>query len=198
MVFHNYQMTKYFNLDGNLIFESSEGNGWEEWVETEEGTLNCLIGDIKVDKDIDVTILSNLKARTGEPRYKSLAETRKYIESLPKWNKTKYYTKMTDIGSSGLVDSKTGDVIDSGFEYDLQPHLIIKNNNVSKKEQCAICGEQIQSKVPLALFLFDCYAHSVFRPVCDLCGEKYAPILAKMVSTYYDKKSIATEFKIQD
>jgi hypothetical protein len=191
-------MTRYFNLDGNLIFESSQGNGWVQWVKTQDGLLNRLIGDIKIDKDIDVTILNRFRDRTGEPRYKSLADVTKYVNSLPKWNKTKYYSKITDLGCSGLLDCKTGDVIDSGFEYDLQPHLIIKNNHTCTEEKCAICGNLFQSRAPLALFLFDLYTHSHFRLVCDRCGEKYAPILTQLIMSYFDKKNSTTEFKIQD
>ena len=189
-------MTQYFNLDGYLIFESPEGNGWVEWVETQDGDLNCLVGDIKIDKDIDVTILNHFRERTGEHKHKSLSEARKYVDALPKWDKTKYYSRITESGSSGLLECNTGDVIDSGFEYNLHPHLIIKENHKSTEERCSICGNLFQSRVPMALFLFDCYSHSPFREVCDQCGEKYAPALAQLVQSYYPGNQKATGFTI--
>lgn len=190
-------MIRYFNLNGCLIFESPERNGWIDWVESPDGSLNCLIGDIKIDKDIDVTILNHFRDRTGESKHRNLSDARKYVESLPKWEKTKYYSRITDLGSSGLLDCKTGDVIDSGFEYDLQPHLIIKNNHTSSKAKCAICGKLFPSRVPMALFLIDPYSHSPFRLVCDHCGERYSPILAKLLRFYYDETNSTTGFNTQ-
>lgn len=191
-------MANYFNLDGYLVYESPEGNGWVQWVETRDGSLDCLIGDIKVDKDIDVTVLNHFRDRTGESRYKSLKEAKKYLDSLPKWRKTRYYSRITELGSSGLLDCKTGDMIDSGFEYHLQPHLMIKNNNTGTEQKCPLCGHRFQSRVPVALFLFDLTSHSPFRPVCNRCGDEYAPALANLVRLYYDREKAATGFKIQD
>jgi len=190
-------MAKYYNLNGNMLFESPEGDGWIEWEETKDWGLQCLIGEIKIDKNIDVTILNPTRNRCGESKFSNLAETREYIKTLPQWDRTKYYSKITDLGSSGLLDCNTGDMIDPGFEYDLQPHLVIKYNNIVKKEQCAICGQKVQKRIPLDLFLFDYSASSVFRPVCDSCGEKYAPVLVKILSHFYRKKSSTTQFKIQ-
>jgi hypothetical protein len=191
-------MTKYYNLDGNLIFESPEGNGWIEWEETDDHLLQCLIGDIKVDRNIDVTILNQTRNRCGESKFTNLAETREYLKTLPQWDKTRYFSKITDLGSRGLMDCKTGDVIDPGFEYDLQPHLVIKYNNIVKKEKCAICGEKMLKRIPLDLFLFDYSASSVFRPVCDLCGKKYAPVLVNILANFYMGKNASTQFKIQE
>lgn len=191
-------MSKYYNLNGNLIFESVDGSGWLEWEETEDHKLECRIGDVKVDKNIDVTILKLPRNRSGESRFTNLSETREYIKTLPRWDKTSYYSKITDLGSSGLLECKTGDVIDPGFEYDLQPQLVIKCNNIAKKEKCAICGEKVLKRIPLELFLFDYSASSTFRPVCDQCGEIYAPVLVKILSHFYRSKNTTTQFKIQE
>ena len=191
-------MKKQYNLNGYLIFESSKGNGWVEWVTADDGNLHSLIGDVKIDKKIDVTILGAFKNRSNESRYRSLAEVRQYVASLPKWTKTKYFSKITELGSSGLIDCKTGDVIDAGFEYDLHPNLVIKVNNINQKGPCAICGTRSQTKIPLGLFLFDYSSSAVFRPVCNGCGERYAPMLVQILTDFYQKENDSTQFSIQD
>jgi len=198
MVCLSQRMKKQYNLNGNLIFESSDGNGWVEWVEADDGTLHCLVGDIKIDKEIDVTILSTFKNRSDETRFKTVVEVKEYVKSLPHWNKTKYYSKITELGSSGLLDCKTGDVIDAGFEYDLHPHLVIKFNNINREEPCAMCGKRSQTKIPLGLFLFDYSSSAVFRPVCYGCGEKYAPILVRLLTDFFQNEDDSIRFAIQD
>lgn len=191
-------MTEYYNLNGNLVFLSRAGNGWMDWQESDDHLLQCLIGDIKIDSQIDVTILCQPRSRCRESTFTSLSATREYVNNLPPWERTRYFSKITDLGSTGLMECRTGDVIDPGFEYDLQPHLVIKTNNMVRKEKCAICGERMMKRIPLDLFLYDCSASSAFRSVCDHCGERYAPVLTKLLNQYYFNKNTPARFKIKE
>ena len=189
-------MTQYYNLDGYLVFESPDGEGWVEWVEDEVGGLICLVGDLIIDDKINVTILSEVKNKTGESRFKTLNETSEYVLSLPRWKKTKYYSKKTNLGTSGLVECKSGEVVDPGFEYKLDPNLVIKYNNRENQQTCAICGKKVELKIPLALFLYDRSASTVFRAVCEKCGNKYAPILVNLIDQFYSENGFSPEFQI--
>lgn len=178
-------MDKYYNLNGYLIFESKEGRGWVDWVENEVGGLMCRVGQVKVDEDIDVTILSHWENRFGEPKFKRMAQAREYVESQPCWEKTRYYTKLSETGSSGLLECRTGEVVDPGFEYELHPQLVIKRNNMATRQCCAVCGEMAEIKAPLALYLFTFSSSFPLRPVCRKCGTRYGPDLLSLLDYFY-------------
>lgn len=68
--------------------------------------------------------------------------------------------------------------------------LAIKYNNAATNDLCAICGMRCDPQIPLALFL-----HETYHLVCDSCGEKYAPVLFRLLMHFYkNEKEFAPEF----
>jgi hypothetical protein len=184
-------MDKYYNLNGYLIFESQEGRGWVDWVENELGELICRVGQVKIDRDIDVTILSNWENKFGETKFKRMAQASEYVESQPPWDQTRYYTRLFETGSSGLLECSSGEVVDPDFEYEAHPQLVIKHNNMATTQPCAVCGGTAETKAPLALFLFEVSSPFPLRPVCRKCGTKYGPHLVKLLDYFYRNKNEA-------
>jgi hypothetical protein len=186
-------MDTYYNLNGYLIFESKEGRGWVDWVESEDGGLICRVGQVKVDEDIDVAVLSKQENKFGESKFKNMAVVSKYVNSQPRWLKTKYYTRMFDTGSSGLRDCKSGEVIDPDFEYEPQPQLLIKHNYLASRQPCAICGNDSLLQVPLTLFLVDFSSSFPLRPVCRGCGVKFGADLVHLLDHFYQSQDKARD-----
>jgi len=58
--------------------------------------------------------------------------------------------------------------------------LAIKYNDAGVRGGCPICGNKIEPKIPLALFMQDSWTE-----VCDDCGEKYAPELNALLNMFY-------------
>jgi hypothetical protein len=173
-------MSGQYNLHGVVVFESDEGMGWVEWNATEDGTLTTLIGDVKIDDNIDVVVLGPPRDRTGEHRYKDIDEVRRFVSSLPAWRRTRYFNRISETGSSGLMDCESGEVVDPGFAYDLVPQLVAGYNASREESTCAICGQRHAVRIPLALFLFDRSSASL-RPVCDACGAAHAAALFSLL-----------------
>ena len=59
-------------------------------------------------------------------------------------------------------------------------HLVIGYNNTEAAGACAICGGHADPRVGPALFL-----RETWEPVCDRCGERYAPELWAMLKAWW-------------
>ena len=65
------------------------------------------------------------------------------------------------------------------------PELAIKMNNTAADSHCSVCGGRVSPLVGPALFRADGWGL-----VCELCGWRYAPALARMLEEYSDRQRL--------
>lgn len=95
-----------WRLGPYVIEDSNKGLAWGTWHEDNK-ILYRIVGRGWIQKG--VLILSHWKVRETE-KY-SAEEIEKDIKKFPKWNKTKYFIEMMDIGPTHLRSCKTLKII---------------------------------------------------------------------------------------
>ena len=83
-------------------------------------------------KDYDVLLIGRAKAMKADREMETFEEVEKYLASMQKWNKTRYYVKIADIELSSLIECRTGKVIYSELNEEiLQKLRMIENEKRS-------------------------------------------------------------------
>ena len=106
-------MEKRYSLHGFIIVESERRLGWiqhvGDWNNT--GEMMFISGGAYIHKDYDVLLLGRWRSIEADREKKTFDDVEKYLESLTKWDKTKYYVKLSDIQLDSLIECKTGAVV---------------------------------------------------------------------------------------
>jgi hypothetical protein len=86
--------------DPSYLIEEVNGiaKTWAAW--TEEGAIWMRIGNIMLKQDILIMLYHG--TIIVEPEYKTIQQIYDYLDSLPKWTKTKYFIQMEG-GSPALM-----------------------------------------------------------------------------------------------
>jgi hypothetical protein len=104
---------KRYSLYGFIIVESEKGLGWiqhiGDWFEREE--MMYITGNAFIFKEYDVLLLGRSRVMKVDKEMKTFDDVERYLESLPKWDKTKYYVKLADIELDSLIECETGNVV---------------------------------------------------------------------------------------
>ena len=106
-------MEKRYSLYGFIIVESERHLGWiqhvGDWNDT--GEMMYISGSAYIHKDYDVLLLGRWRSIEADKERKTFNDVEKYLDSLTKWDKTKYYVKLSDIELDSLIECKTGKVV---------------------------------------------------------------------------------------
>ena len=118
-------MEKRYSLYGFLIIESERGLHWIQHVGDwhENGQMIYVTGIAYILKDYDVLLIGRAKAMIADRDLSTFEEVEKYLASMPKWNKTRYYVKIADIELSSLIECRTGKVICSEINEEIHQQL---------------------------------------------------------------------------
>ena len=115
-----------WNLHG-YVLEGDGSSGWLNFVwwgdcEGRDG-MEVFWGRTWIEHD--TIIMGPWKVgdnpRDGEPQ--TPKELDSYMKSLPRWDKTRYYVKLADIGMSGLMDCQTGEPAPDEVAERIMPKL---------------------------------------------------------------------------
>ncbi|KPJ83368.1 MAG: hypothetical protein AMS17_17640 [Spirochaetes bacterium DG_61] len=106
-------MEKRYSLYGFIIFESVKGLGWIQHVGDwyDRGEMIYIAGNAFIFKEYDVLLLGRSRVMKVDKKMKTFEDVERYLDSLPKWDKTKYYVKLADIELDSLIECKTGKVV---------------------------------------------------------------------------------------
>lgn len=119
------KQVKEWNLHRNVIQASGGALCWGRYVfgmdPSDENSIDIAIG--KVFREGDTLILSPWKVMDEEKNLKTAEEVKEYLESLPKWDRTKYYVEIYDIGMSGLMLCDTGEEAPEEVQNEIMPKL---------------------------------------------------------------------------
>lgn len=118
-------MEKRYSLYGFIIIESERSLHWiqhvGDWHET--GQMMYVTGIAYILKDYDVLLIGRAKEMKAERELDSFEEVEKYLTSMRKWNKTRYYVKIADIELSSLIECRTGKVVYSEINEEILQKL---------------------------------------------------------------------------
>jgi hydroxymethylpyrimidine pyrophosphatase-like HAD family hydrolase len=120
---------QYYNLDGYLILINGDIIYWTSWAEYGAENTSMMIdkysGGVIIDQKNDIAILKPTMKKEKEFDYHSLMEIKKFLQSLPQWDKTKYYIKLEYQGNSDIMDCKTLNVAEDKNIQELRKNLEI-------------------------------------------------------------------------
>ena len=96
---------KHYNLNGLIIVEVSGLLFWVDIGEDQEfGGLEDLKGLCSIDIKNDVLIINNSGSKLiSLDKFSNITEAKCYIDSLPKWEKTKYYLRIHFFGHTSAL-----------------------------------------------------------------------------------------------
>ena len=106
-------MEKRYNLYGFIIVEHENELRWIQHVGDflDTGEMMFLEGRAYIHQKYDVILLGKSRSLNVDKEMTSFDEVEKYLESLPKWNKTRYYVKIADLRLFSLLDCETGESV---------------------------------------------------------------------------------------
>jgi len=124
---------KRYSLYGFLIVESEEGLKWiqhvGDWNET--GEMVYISGKAYIHRDYSVLLIGKSRVMRVDEKMKTFDEVETYLDSLPKWDKTKYYVKLSDIELSSLIECETGEEVYSEVNPEILRSLHLLDRKIS-------------------------------------------------------------------
>jgi hypothetical protein len=119
-------METRYSLYGFIIVERENYLGWIQHVGdfNETGEMMYLTGRAYIHMKYDVLLLGKSKTLEVDKKFKTFDEVEEHLASLPKWDKTKYYVKLADLGLYSLLECKTGKAVYSEINQEILHSLI--------------------------------------------------------------------------
>lgn len=128
---------KRYSLYGFLIVESETGIEWIQHVGDWNNTGEMLYLTGKAYIYYDVLLLGRSRWIRVDEEMKTFEEVETYLDSLPKWDKTKYYVKLSDIELSSLIDCESGEVVYSERNPDILSILRLLDREIQDEDAFA-------------------------------------------------------------
>jgi hypothetical protein len=124
-------METRYSLYGFIIIERENYLGWIQHVGdfNDTGEMMYLTGRAYIHEKYDVLLLGKSKTLETDTRLHTFEEVEKYMESLPKWEKTEYYVKLSDLRLDSLIVCKTGEPVYSEINEAIFQSLITGGNS---------------------------------------------------------------------
>ena len=123
-------METRYSLYGFIIIERENYLGWIQHVGdfNDTGEMMYLTGRAYIHEVHDVLLLGKSKTLESDNVHLSFDDVETYMESLPKWEKTKYYVKLADLKLDSLLECKTGESVYSEINQSILESLITGEN----------------------------------------------------------------------
>jgi hypothetical protein len=118
-------LEKYYSLYGFIIVEGDNELWWMQHVGDvkDTGEMMYITGKAYIQSVYDVLLLGRWKSMHVDKKRETFDEVEAYLSSLTKWDKTKYYVKLADLGLFSLLECKTGEVVFSEHNQDIMKSL---------------------------------------------------------------------------
>ena len=124
-------METRYSLYGFIIIERENYLGWNQHVGdfNETGEMMYLTGRAYIHEKYSVLLLGKSKTLETDAALHTFDDVEDYLESLPKWEKTKYYVKLADLRLHSLLECKTGEPVYSEINQTILRSLITGENS---------------------------------------------------------------------
>jgi hypothetical protein len=119
-------MEKRYSLHGFIIAEAENYLLWIQHVGDfyETGEMMYLSGRAYIHPAYDLLLLGGSKAIKVDKKLTTFEEVERYLESLPRWDKTRYYVKLSDLQLDSLLVCETGESVYSKLNPEIRRSLI--------------------------------------------------------------------------
>jgi hypothetical protein len=119
-------METRYSLYGFIIVERENYLGWIQHVGdfNDTGEMMYLAGRAYVHESYEVLLLGKTKTLAVDRDLRTFEQVEEYLESLPRWEKTRYYVKLADLRLDSLIECKTGNVVYSEINPNILKSLI--------------------------------------------------------------------------
>jgi hypothetical protein len=119
-------METRYNLYGFIIIERENYLGWIQHVGdfNDTGEMMYLTGRAYIHEKYSVLLLGKSKTLETDRLHRTFDEVEKYMESLPKWEKTRYYVKLADLKLYSLLKCENGEPVYSDINQAILESLI--------------------------------------------------------------------------
>lgn len=131
------RVERRYSLYGFLIVEGETGIEWIQHVGDWNNTGEMLYLTGKAYIYYDVLLLGRSRWIRVDEEMKTFEEVETYLDSLPKWDKTKYYVKLSDIELSSLIDCGSGEVVYSERNPDILSILRLLDREIRDEDAFA-------------------------------------------------------------
>ncbi|MGQ9615562.1 MAG: hypothetical protein ACUVWJ_04080 [Spirochaetota bacterium] len=130
-------MEKHYSLYGFMIVEDETGISWIQHVGDWNNTGEMMYLSGKAYIYSDVLLLGRSRAIRVDSVMKTFDDVESYLDSLPKWNRTKYYVKLSDIALSALIECESGEVVYSDRNSEILSNLRLIDIEIQNDEGLA-------------------------------------------------------------
>jgi len=128
---------KRYSLYGFMIIEDETGISWVQhvgdWNNT--GEMMYLRGRAYIYSD--VLLLGRSRTISVDSVMKTFDDVEAYLDSLPKWDRTRYYVKLSDIALSALIECESGEVVYSDRNSEILSNLRLIDREIRSDDGLA-------------------------------------------------------------
>lgn len=128
---------KQYSLYGFMIVEDETGISWIQHVGDWNNTGEMMYLSGKAYIYSDVLLLGRSRTIRVDSVMKTFDDVEAYLDSLPKWNRTKYYVKLSDIELSALIECESGEVVYSDRNPEILSNLRLIDREIQNDEGLA-------------------------------------------------------------
>ena len=115
-----------YSLYGFIIIERENYLGWIQHVGdfNDTGDMMYLTGRAYIHEAHDVLLIGKSKTLEKDDVHRSFDAVETYMDTLPKWEKTKYYVKLADLKLDALIECETGTPVYSDINRSILKSLV--------------------------------------------------------------------------
>jgi len=119
-------MEKRYSLHGFIIVEGEKSLWWIQHLGDfyDTGEMMYIEGRAYIYRRYDVTLLGRSRRMKVDKELTSFDAVEEYLETLPKWNKTKYYVKLADLELFSLLECESGESVYSEMNPEILRSLL--------------------------------------------------------------------------
>lgn len=125
---------KRYSLYGFMIIEDETGISWVQHVGDWNNTGEMMYLRGKAYIYSDVLLLGRSRSISVDSVMKTFDDVEAYLDSLPKWDRTRYYVKLSDIALSALIECESGEVVYSDRNSEILSNLRLIDREIQKDE----------------------------------------------------------------
>jgi hypothetical protein len=122
-------MENRYSLHGFIIVEQDDRLSWIQHVGdfTETGEMMYLAGRAYIHSGYDLTLIGKTRTLEIDRELTSFGQVEEYLNSLPRWRKTRYYVKIADLKLFSLLECETGEPVFSERNPEILRSLFKQN-----------------------------------------------------------------------
>lgn len=128
---------KRYSLYGFMIIEDETGISWVQHVGDWNNTGEMMYLSGRAYIYSDVLLLGRSRSISVDSVMKTFDDVEAYLDSLPKWDRTRYYVKLSDIALSALIECESGEVVYSDRNSEILSNLRLIDREIQNDDGLA-------------------------------------------------------------